>query len=121
MATSEKKPAPKSQKVPPKDTKRLRRDYALVAEDAARDSLAERAALPDESPVEWAVIVNHGMGQQVHFETLELLALALELVKLIISDASFAKSIRVWCAAPFKHQHRKPLSVRKPIAVKGAK
>src|SRR3989442_85640 len=26
---------------------------------------------------EWAVIVNHGMGQQLHFETLELVVLAL--------------------------------------------
>ena len=48
------------------------------------------------------------------------LALALELVKLIISDAGRAKSICVRGAAPFKHQHRKSLPAHKPIAVKGS-
>src|SRR5262249_54452276 len=48
------------------------------------------------------------------------LALALELVQLIISDAGRAKSICVRGTTPFKHQHRKPLPARKPIAVKGA-
>ena len=57
---------------------KLRRGYTAIEPSpppgfAARDSGVER----EDGPVEWAIIVNHGMGQQVHFETLEGIALSI--------------------------------------------
>jgi len=54
----------------------FRNDYANVA---PRQGKLPTEADEDtkEAGGDWAIIVNHGMGQQVHFETLESIALAL--------------------------------------------
>jgi hypothetical protein len=59
------------------DTTRLRRNYAS-AESAATLPRIDELRVGVEAPsAEWAIIVQHGMGQQVHFETLEAIALAI--------------------------------------------
>jgi hypothetical protein len=67
-------PVPDRQKT--QDPTKFRNNYANVA--PLRGKLPTEA---DEDTKEaggdWAIIVNHGMGQQVHFETLESIALAL--------------------------------------------
>ena len=71
----------KSQEEPPTekpiDTRHLRSNYARAASSGPDDSPRDRAAISEDTSAEWAVIVNHGMGQQVHFETLEAIALAI--------------------------------------------
>jgi hypothetical protein len=58
-------------------TTRLRNNYASVAPAGPDRSSRDREVISEDTGAEWAVIVNHGMGQQVHFETLESIALAI--------------------------------------------
>jgi len=64
------KPASVENAAKRRDTHDLHFDYTQI------DSPAPLRASPARRP-EWAVIVTHGMGQQLHFETLEQLVLAL--------------------------------------------
>src|SRR5215467_2446712 len=77
MATSQKKLAAESQKVSAENIGRLRTNYAFAPSGADQETVTKEAASPNDSPVEWAIIVTHGMGQQIHFETLESIALAI--------------------------------------------
>ncbi len=57
------------------DTRRWRSSYTRIESFVPGKPVA--AAPPVARRAEWAIIVNHGMGQQVHFETLEEVVVAL--------------------------------------------
>jgi hypothetical protein len=59
------------------DPTSFRNNYANVAPLRHGLPTESHRETSEEAGADWAIIVNHGMGQQVHFETLESIALAL--------------------------------------------
>ncbi len=58
-----------------RDIHGLRTNYTRV--ESFSPGAVRRLVAPEAKGAEWAIVVNHGMGQQLHFETLEQIAVAL--------------------------------------------
>lgn len=85
-------PGPDSRKTP--DPTKFRNNYANVA-PLRRRLPTEADWDTQEAGADWAIIVNHGMGQQVHFETLESIVLAMRNAELRKRQAAKPIATRV--------------------------